>query len=70
VNVASLIAGDKSIGCSPIGSPVIIIKMLEFCSRHGITSVTEEFPLSRVNEAMARLNDGKARYRMVLKNDL
>jgi uncharacterized zinc-type alcohol dehydrogenase-like protein len=32
--------------------------------------VTEEFPMSRANEAMAHLEAGKARYRIVLKNDL
>ena len=69
VNVASLIAGDKTIGGSPIGSPATIIKMLEFCSRHGISPVTEEFPLSKVNEALAHLKEGRARYRIVLKND-
>jgi uncharacterized zinc-type alcohol dehydrogenase-like protein len=44
--------------------------MLDFCSRHGIEPIIEEFPLSRVNEAMARLESGKARYRIVLQNDL
>jgi D-arabinose 1-dehydrogenase-like Zn-dependent alcohol dehydrogenase len=29
--------------------------MLDFCNRHAIEPVIEEFPLSRVNEAMIRL---------------
>ena len=32
--------------------------------------VTEEFPMSRANEALAHLEAGKARYRVVLRNDL
>jgi alcohol/geraniol dehydrogenase (NADP+) len=68
--VFPLVLGEKSIGASPGGGPADILKMLDFCSRHGIEPITEEFPLSRVNEAMARLESGKARYRIVLQNDL
>lgn len=69
VNVSSLLSGDKSIGGSPIRSPATISKMLEFCNRHEITPVIEEFPLSCVNEVLAHLKDGKVRYRIVLRND-
>jgi uncharacterized zinc-type alcohol dehydrogenase-like protein len=68
--VFPLISGEKSIGGSPIGGPADILNMLDFCSRHGIEPVTEEFPLSKVNEALAHLESGKARYRIVLQNDL
>jgi uncharacterized zinc-type alcohol dehydrogenase-like protein len=43
--------------------------MLDFCARHDISAVTENFPMSKVNEALARVESGKARYRVVLKND-
>jgi uncharacterized zinc-type alcohol dehydrogenase-like protein len=65
-----LIAGQRSVGGSPSGAPSTVAAMLEFCARHGIRPVTEEFPMSRANEAMAHLEAGKARYRVVLKNDL
>jgi uncharacterized zinc-type alcohol dehydrogenase-like protein len=68
--VYPLISGDKSIGASPGGGPADILKMLDFCSRHGIEPIIEEFPLSRVNEAIARFESGKTRYRIVLQNDL
>jgi len=68
--VFPLVLGEKSIGASPGGGPADILKMLDFCSRHGIEPIIEEFPLSRVNEAMARFESGKARYRIVLQNDL
>ncbi|HET9805941.1 MAG TPA: NAD(P)-dependent alcohol dehydrogenase [Nitrososphaeraceae archaeon] len=70
VDVFSLIAGEKSIGGSPIGSPATIAMMLDFCNRHSIAPVIEEFQLSQVNEAIEHLKAGKARYRIVLKNDL
>ena len=44
--------------------------MLEFCARHGIRLAAEEFPVNRANETMAHLEAAKARYRIVLKNDL
>jgi len=64
----SLIMGDKSVGGSPIGSPEIIRIMLNFCNRHNIYPNVEEFPMEEVNEAIEHLEQGKARYRIVLKN--
>jgi uncharacterized zinc-type alcohol dehydrogenase-like protein len=32
--------------------------MLDFCNRHAIEPIIEEFPLSRVNEALAHLESG------------
>jgi uncharacterized zinc-type alcohol dehydrogenase-like protein len=64
----SLIMGDKSVGGSPIGSPELIRLMLEFCNRHNIYPNTEEFLMENANEAIEHLNQGKARYRIVLKN--
>ena len=63
----SLIGGDKSVSGSPLGSPALTRKMLEFCIRHNIYPITEEFPLEKVNEALDHLKEGKARYRIVLK---
>jgi uncharacterized zinc-type alcohol dehydrogenase-like protein len=63
-----MIVGQKSFSGSPLGSPATTATMLEFCARHGIEAVTEHFPMDQVNEAMAHLADGKARYRVVLDN--
>lgn len=63
-----LITSEKSIGGSPTGGPAIIKKMLDFCKRHKLEPVTEEFPLSKVNDAIEHLESGNARYRIVLKN--
>jgi uncharacterized zinc-type alcohol dehydrogenase-like protein len=63
-----MIVGQKSFSGSPLGSPATTRKMLDFCARHGIEAVTEHFPMSDVNEALAHLEAGKARYRVVLDN--
>ena len=65
-----LIGGQHSLSGSPTGAPATLRTMLEFCARHRIEPVVEHFPMSRVNEAIAHLEAGKARYRIVLENDL
>lgn len=65
----SLIMGQRSVSGSPTGSPVAIETMLAFASRHQISPQTEHFPMSQINEAFARLEAGKARYRIVLDAD-
>jgi uncharacterized zinc-type alcohol dehydrogenase-like protein len=64
----SLIMGEKSVGGSPIGSPALTKTMLDFCVRHNIYPDVEEFPMEKVNEAIEHLENGKARFRIVLKN--
>ena len=63
----ALIVGQKSVSGSPLGSPALTRKMMAFCARHKILPVTEQFELKNVNEALARLESGKARYRIILK---
>jgi uncharacterized zinc-type alcohol dehydrogenase-like protein len=70
VSAFPLIAGQKSISGSPSGAPGTVNTMLEFCARHKIEPITEEFKMSEANEALEHLEAGKARYRIVLKNDL
>ena len=65
-----LIMGQKSVSGSPLGSPATVDTMLAFSARHSITPTTETFPMSRANEALEHLRSGKARYRVVLVNDL
>ena len=65
----SLILQQRSVSGSPTGSPVAIETMLDFASRHNVAPQTEHFPMSKVNEAFARLAAGKARYRIVLDAD-
>lgn len=70
VPALGLIMGQKHISGSPTGSPSAIDKMLAFSARHALAPITEHFPMSKVNDAMEHLRSGKARYRIVLENDL
>ena len=65
----SLILQQRSVSGSPTGSPVAIETMLDFASRHNIAPQTEHFPMSKINDAFARLASGKAHYRIVLDAD-
>lgn len=70
VGAFALIGPQRSISGSPLGSPATTATMLDFCARHGIAPTTETFPMSKANEAIKHLESGKARYRIVLTNDL
>lgn len=65
--VFPLLMMQRSISASPLGSPATTATMLDFCARHDIAPVTEQFPLADVNDAIAHLRAGKARYRVVLE---
>ena len=69
LRVMSLMTQQRSFSASPTGAPAVTRKMLEFCARHDIAPQTEIFPMSKINEAMAHLEAGKARYRIILEND-
>jgi uncharacterized zinc-type alcohol dehydrogenase-like protein len=64
----SLIGGEKSVSGSPLGSPALTAKMLDFCVRHNIYPTVEEFPFEKINEAIEHLENGRARFRIVLKH--
>jgi alcohol/geraniol dehydrogenase (NADP+) len=70
VAVFGLLVGQKSVSGSPSGSPATVDQMLAFCARHQVAPVIEKFPMSRVNDALEHLRAGKARYRVVLQNDI
>lgn len=65
----SLILQQRSVSGSPTGSPRMVEKMLDVAARQSVTPQTEHFPMSEINAAFARLQAGKARYRIVLDAD-
>jgi uncharacterized zinc-type alcohol dehydrogenase-like protein len=69
VGAFDLIPAQKSVSGSPTGSPSAMSSMLDFAARHDIAPQVEHFPLSKVNDAIAHLAAGKARYRIVLDAD-
>lgn len=66
-NAFPLIAGEKSLAGSPLGSPATTRTMLEFCARHNIAPITETVPIDNINDAFEKLRHGNPRYRMVLE---
>lgn len=64
----ALVGGARMVAGSDTGPPDMVAKMLEFCVRHDIKPMIETFPMSDCNEAIERLESGKARYRIVLEN--
>jgi uncharacterized zinc-type alcohol dehydrogenase-like protein len=69
VGAFDLIGGQRSVSGSPTGAPVTMTSMLDFAARHDVAPQVEHFPMSKVNEALAHLEGGKARYRIVLDAD-
>jgi uncharacterized zinc-type alcohol dehydrogenase-like protein len=65
-SVFSLMSGRKSISGSPVGSPINIKKMLNFCSKHKISPMVEHFKFDQINDAIKKLRDNKVRFRAVL----
>lgn len=65
--IGFLMGQQRSISASPVGSPHVISKMLEFVERHQIEPMVEMYQLSDVNEAFEKLKHGKPRYRVVLE---
>ncbi|MDX2437375.1 MAG: NAD(P)-dependent alcohol dehydrogenase [Acidobacteriota bacterium] len=66
LGVFPLLMAQRSVSGSPVGSPATIATMLDFAARHSVKPVIETFRFDQVNEALARLRSGKARYRIVL----
>ncbi|HZE78602.1 MAG TPA: hypothetical protein VE089_08640 [Nitrososphaeraceae archaeon] len=48
--------------------PEIFQEMLEFCSKHNISSDIECIPIQKVNEAYERVVNSDFRYRFVIDN--
>ncbi|MEZ5344395.1 MAG: NAD(P)-dependent alcohol dehydrogenase [Pyrinomonadaceae bacterium] len=69
VSSFGLIMHQKSVTGTATGSPAVVRKMLEFCARHNIEAVTEDFKMSEINEAFEHLEHGRPRYRIVLNSD-
>ncbi len=63
-----LVSHELSITGSFLGNRQTMKEMLIFAQKHGIMPKLEVMPMSQVNEAIQRVRDGKARYRIVLTN--
>jgi len=64
-----LMTTGAQVSSSAIGSPGVMLDMLNFAARHHILPDVEIHPMSRINDAFDRLASGQARYRIVLQSD-
>jgi uncharacterized zinc-type alcohol dehydrogenase-like protein len=67
VSAFALIMTEREISGSPTGAPVDIATLLDYATRHDIRPQVEMFPMVEVNAALKHLEEGKARYRIVLQ---
>jgi alcohol dehydrogenase (NADP+) len=66
IGAYSLISARRSVAGSVIGGIRETQEMLDFCSKHGITSDIELIPIQNVNEAYERILRSDVRYRFVI----
>lgn len=69
LNSTYLVAHERSITGSLLGNPTMMRAMLSYAQQHGITPTVELMPMSQVNEAIRRVKENEARYRIVLVNE-
>jgi len=65
----SLVMGQIKIEGSLVGGRALVKEMLELASQNNIVAKTELMPLSKINEAMDRIEKSAPRYRIVLISD-
>ncbi len=69
LNSTDLVAHQLSITGSFLGNRATMREMLSFAQTHGIVPKVELMPMREVNEAIRKVKENKARYRIVLVND-
>lgn len=67
IPVSALIGGRRGVCGSNIASPIEIEDMLQLAAKHKLGAVIETFPLSKVNDAIAKVRSNTIRYRAVLE---
>lgn len=69
IDSTDVVAHELSITGSFLGNHATMREMLSFAQAHGIAPWIEPLPMHRVNEAIVRLKENRARYRIVLTRD-
>lgn len=64
-----LLDHQKKVTGSVVGSPATMRRMLAFAAEHRILPLVERMPMTRADEAIARVREGRARMRIVLDAD-
>ncbi len=68
MNPTDLVAHNISITGSFLGNRAVMREMLPFAQEHHIQPMIELMPMTEVNQALQRVKENKARYRIVLVN--
>lgn len=63
-----LINYERSVSGGRSGAPSDTAAMMEFCARHDVQPMCEQFDMKDINRAVQHVRDGKARYRAVVAN--
>jgi alcohol/geraniol dehydrogenase (NADP+) len=66
VPITPLTSKQRRIMGSEIGSPAMIMEMLQIVDQFGIRPMIETFPVQQANDALQKVRDNKVRYRAVL----
>ncbi|MHA2272382.1 MAG: NAD(P)-dependent alcohol dehydrogenase [Candidatus Hodarchaeales archaeon] len=69
-NSTDLVAHQLSITGSFLGNRATMREMLSFAQEHSIVPKVELMPMTKVNEAIRKVRENKARYRIILYNDI
>jgi uncharacterized zinc-type alcohol dehydrogenase-like protein len=69
LNSTDLVAHQISITGSFLGNRATMREMLSFSQEHRIKPAVELMPMSQVNEAIQKVKENRARYRIVLVNE-
>ncbi|MCX5973543.1 MAG: NAD(P)-dependent alcohol dehydrogenase [Coprothermobacterota bacterium] len=69
LNSTDLVAHQLSITGSFLGNRATMQEMLSFAQVHRIVPTVELMPMTQVNEAIQKVKENRARYRIVLVND-
>jgi len=68
LNSTDLVVHELSITGSFLGNRATMREMLTFAHDHEIAPQVEQMPMTKVNDALQRVRENKARYRIVLVN--
>ncbi len=68
-NSTDMVAHELTITSSFLGNRATMREMLKFAQAHAIKPQIELMPMAQVNEALQRVRENKARYRIVLVNE-
>jgi uncharacterized zinc-type alcohol dehydrogenase-like protein len=69
VDLMELVVHQQSVTGSFLGSRATMKEVLSFAQAHKIAPMVEQMPMAQANEAIQKVKENKARYRIVLVND-